>query len=651
MASERLWFILAGRESWVGKVHAHEIHFRAQEDSGHPFRMGQAGIPSDIEIFFWRLGTSFEKSVDGLLRSVLFEIINYAPEIVSGLLPETDPRNSWAYAPAGPLLGESTFAPLNRTSSGLLDLLKKAKALSTKYKFCLFIDGLDEIQGDITDLLKTLNELISSNVKICVSSRPWNEFEIEFRQCEKQTMYLHELTKPDIRKYVHEVLDIQRNPEAFGLVQDVVTKANGVFLWVDLVTRSLRNGHANGDSITELRRRLGELPADLDELYKYILDSIDPRYVKETKTYLWCALSSERSLPLLLFLFLSNLETDQFLAEHTNQLISTAKRRVNSRCKDLVSIKHSHMKSYSTLVVEFSHKSVSEFLYRHYGQIPFDKSFDPLVETMEASLAAIELLLDVSSATVEVYGISHFFLDLVAQADRSWKPQNSYLDRFCSVVLSSPSLLEKLGIDSIVCPLYEKQPSTTVFIEVAEKYRLVNCMRKRLETLPALGERSSSQLLQMFSSRNDCSPTQRTRTVDLDIFRHLLKQGTDPHEVLPGRTWSAWRHFIQASFWALSREARSRNVREWRIIVIKEFLLHGANPHIIVEGSRERGSSRNEGGHRTLLTISKMLDYIKLVDSNSGSSELIGEVEDIFTQKTEEWDRVRSGRGCRILPG
>jgi hypothetical protein len=48
-------------------------------------------------------------------------------------------------------------------------------------KFCFFIDGLDELRGDISDLLSLILQiLMRPNVKICVSSRPGMIFEDEF---------------------------------------------------------------------------------------------------------------------------------------------------------------------------------------------------------------------------------------------------------------------------------------------------------------------------------------------------------------------------------------------------------------------------------------------------------------------------------------
>jgi hypothetical protein len=51
-------------------------------------------------------------------------------------------------------------------------------------KICLFVDGLDEYDGDhteIADLFQTV--VLSQDVKVCLSSRPLHTFETDSGQC------------------------------------------------------------------------------------------------------------------------------------------------------------------------------------------------------------------------------------------------------------------------------------------------------------------------------------------------------------------------------------------------------------------------------------------------------------------------------------
>jgi hypothetical protein len=74
-------------------------------------------------------------------------------------------------------------------------------------------------------------------------------------------------------------LAISQPVQSAALTHNIVTKANGVFLWVKLVAWSLLDGLRNRDDIEELQKRLDRLPSDLDALYRHMLKRIDPLYI------------------------------------------------------------------------------------------------------------------------------------------------------------------------------------------------------------------------------------------------------------------------------------------------------------------------------------------------------------------------------------
>ncbi|KAE8448725.1 hypothetical protein EG329_008940 [Mollisiaceae sp. DMI_Dod_QoI] len=137
-----------------------------------------------------------------------------------------------------------------------------------------------------------LRDLASSaNVKICVSSRPWPVFEGLFE--DTPHLRLQDLTYDDITSYVtRELLETKHmqqlinedseNTGARDLVDEIVTKAAGVFLWVVIVVKSLLHGLENGDGVLHLRKRLELLPDDLEDLYEQMLGSIEKIYLEQT---------------------------------------------------------------------------------------------------------------------------------------------------------------------------------------------------------------------------------------------------------------------------------------------------------------------------------------------------------------------------------
>ncbi len=148
----------------------------------------------------------------------------------------------------------------------------------------MLIDGLDEFQESVedhNDLVRTLQNWLSKAAgkeKFCVSSREHDAFSVF---PEDQRISLHKLTETDIRTVVlgrlgsHPRFPQPMNPriptpggfgdvsgtdrahqnefQAYGLINDIVSKAEGVFLWVDLLLRDLRKCLAGGFSISRIR--------------------------------------------------------------------------------------------------------------------------------------------------------------------------------------------------------------------------------------------------------------------------------------------------------------------------------------------------------------------------------------------------------------
>jgi hypothetical protein len=111
----------------------------------------------------------------------------------------------------------------------------------------------DEYEGDrngkFVDMIALFTKLTSSNIKISLSSRPWLVFEDAFQPF--SSLRLQDLTFNDIKQYVDDKVSNHRrmnqlrcsdHGNAEALVDEVVKKASGVFLWVVLVVDSLLGG-------------------------------------------------------------------------------------------------------------------------------------------------------------------------------------------------------------------------------------------------------------------------------------------------------------------------------------------------------------------------------------------------------------------------
>lgn len=151
---------------------------------------------------------------------------------------------------------------------------------------CLLLDALDEYDGRpefISGFLKDLAQEANfprTRVRILFSSRPWNVFREEFRAC--PGFEIHEHTENDIHNYcITSIYDIvPRSPKyLLPLVEKIVTRSSGVFLWVKLVLHDLFKVMAmyshKGDQVQDyLRRTLDSLPDKLDEYYAAIIERV-----------------------------------------------------------------------------------------------------------------------------------------------------------------------------------------------------------------------------------------------------------------------------------------------------------------------------------------------------------------------------------------
>jgi hypothetical protein len=174
-----------------------------------------------------------------------------------------------------------TYSELSESFSRL------ARLQSFSVRFCFFVDGLDEYNGDHEDLIELLQHMArSSIIKLCVASRPWNFFQDAFGGMLTHRLKLEDLTRKDIWRFTEDRLCQnkhfralqQREPRCQELINEIRDSAQGVFLWVFLIVRFLLRGLSNADRISELQKRLRMLPSDLGKLLRHILDTTDEVY-------------------------------------------------------------------------------------------------------------------------------------------------------------------------------------------------------------------------------------------------------------------------------------------------------------------------------------------------------------------------------------
>ena len=194
------------------------------------------------------------------------------------------------------LTGSWTERRLQTTLSQVLDQIQSS------CRICFFIDGLDEFDEDDDDLITFVqNMLLRTSVKVCSSSRPHKAFEDAFGSSSK--LRLQDLTSKDIQKYVTDKFQdvpqlnsmIKRNEHEMNeLKEQIVDRAEGVFLWVSLAVKDQIDGLRCDDSPEQLQERLASLPSEVEGIYRRMLLQIDRIHRKEASCFLQKAIHSPR---------------------------------------------------------------------------------------------------------------------------------------------------------------------------------------------------------------------------------------------------------------------------------------------------------------------------------------------------------------------
>ena len=382
--------------------------------------------------FFWNSGTREQRSQIGLLRSLLFQILHHRPTLIHQIFPEEHamlrdqlpsavrdyPRHAWS---------------LRRLQDAVRRLVEME---DLQLKICLFIDGLDEFEGnddqnDRQYLIELFRSLASSpSIKICLSSRPLLIFEESFR--ESPGLRLQDLTSGDIRRFVTDRLSnnsrmrqiADNEPlQRHDFEKEICKKAQGVFLWVKLVVRSLLDGVSNSDRMADLRARLEVLPADLEELYHHMLAKIEKIYLKGASQVFQLVQTArqvqsmkrndnQRTTPVTVLLLALAIEgtscvaanpaSDTWTAQKLSSLCDVMRRRLQTWCAGMIEVPdfiwnrvdpldpNAALRTKITWEVAYLHRTARDFIESKsvWGMLleRTDTDFDPCTSLLQSTV-------------------------------------------------------------------------------------------------------------------------------------------------------------------------------------------------------------------------------------------------------------------------
>ncbi|KAI1799316.1 nacht and ankyrin domain-containing protein [Daldinia bambusicola] len=301
-----------------------------------------------ISFFFNARGETLEKSVNGLYRSLLFQLLTQDPAL-HGNLDGFDLTIPWGI-------------------SMLKTLFENTVLAMKKVVIICFIDGLDECEEQqIRDMLYFLRNigrrasLSRTRLHICFASRHYPHITIPKGLI--LTLECRHEHGQDINKYLKDELRIGEDSFADRIRSDVQEKASGVFMWVVLVVDILNKEYDRGRKHT-LERRLQEIPSDLHDLFKEALTRDNHNKDGLLLCIQWILFATRpMRLEELYFAIISGIEDESLAVCHEEDTISPEDMRkyIIDCSKGLAEI------SQRFATVQFIHESVRDFLLKQKG--------------------------------------------------------------------------------------------------------------------------------------------------------------------------------------------------------------------------------------------------------------------------------------------
>ncbi|KAH7075973.1 hypothetical protein BKA63DRAFT_566014 [Paraphoma chrysanthemicola] len=570
-----------------------------------------------LGFYFFNLGSDLQRSQEGLLRSLLYQAVSQAPSLGQVLFKERF---------TAPAIGHTSA-----TSHELKRAFHRLQHLdSAEMKIAILVDGLDECEGaDMTlDEVATLFITATSaqHMKAVLSSRPLAPFESAFAKAPK--LRLHELTQTDIETYVHDVLgkhprvaalSTDHPKEMEDLINEIVSSASGVFLWVTLVVKSLLTGLQNYELLSDLVKRLRKMPERLDQLFQHMLNSIPSGYKPEASRIIQIVRryheKSSMALPTLALKFADrrqpfasavnpeNFSKKGWKKRYNSEIASYSAEvagRLQSYCLGLLEVRTASTVSDSDSspadYVDYLHKFVADFLTedRTWGQI-VQHTNDPNFDPNEALLYSFIIQAKhVSAKTlhhysrVEQLSEEAMFFALELEISRGKSPIALLDDLFRLVgnsskrnrVNDSPSGCGETDVpqtqtsDVLLDKSWDLNQHGSA-LDIAATHALLIYVRDKLRSSnqDVTGMRGVQLLGYLcLTSRFEVGNPQQ-ETIGLEIVERLLRLGVSPNEEWGTAGKTIWRNVLTACW---------ENRRAWATVV-KLFVQHGADPDLYID--------------------------------------------------------------------
>lgn len=309
-----------------------------------------------------------EKSPLRMLRFIVYQLLDQDPDLCDAFLPVFLDKKKKHGGDVPWYLGElKSF------------LLSSVRGWGSTPGF-LLVDALDEcldeeVQSVVTFLESLAQCAIDSDkrLNVCLASRHYPQI----RMGKLDELAVAAQSEHDDRdKLTFNEPDIE---------EEIIRKADHVFLWVELVVKILNEAYNSG-RVRAMKKVLREIPSDLKDLYSELLSKgRDSEEIKESVLVLQWVLFAVRELSSeeLYFAVMSGTDPDQLAAwNQEKESYDIIKRYITTTSKSLIEILNNDDKLYlngddeSHDQVQFIHESVKDFLLGVKGLQSLDSSLN-----------------------------------------------------------------------------------------------------------------------------------------------------------------------------------------------------------------------------------------------------------------------------------
>jgi energy-coupling factor transporter ATP-binding protein EcfA2 len=263
--------------------------------------------PLVASFFFHGRGAAIQKTPLGLFRSLLHQILDQIPDSLPGLISTLKKRRETQGEPG---------KKWNWHAAELRTFLKDAiLRVSRTHSIRIYVDALDECGEEAArDLVVFFKSLISqlaptgAALSICFSCRHYPIANLDHGL----TICVEEENGPDITTYVQLQLKhgFQDKFKAREVEKMIVGRASGVFQWAVLVVTTALRLYEQGKNIKTIQKKLQEIPAELEILYREILGKIKEENRSQSLQLIQWICFSQRPLSLMELRYAMVIDTD-----------------------------------------------------------------------------------------------------------------------------------------------------------------------------------------------------------------------------------------------------------------------------------------------------------------------------------------------------